>query len=159
MPQMPRPLLNILVACSLCLATILFSGYFSRFGFRIDYPSPPIHVAFVEALEEEGRIAIWYERLPCGTGYPARLTVNCLGPDLRAPKPDRALWQFDSHWMAGQGHVPFLFAFPIWCLLLPSLILPIGWIRRRRKPDMQGFPVTQRELPPTSIPILPKLPI
>jgi hypothetical protein len=35
----------------------------------------------------------------------------------------------------------FVFGFPIWCALLPCLIAPLLWIRKRRQPSSTGFDV------------------
>jgi hypothetical protein len=59
------------------------------------------------------------------------------------PEPRSCLWEFDAHLqLAGPAGVFDIFAFPIWCVLLPCLIAPLIWLRRLRiKP--QGFAVIQ----------------
>jgi hypothetical protein len=143
---MPRQVLRLLAACSFSVAVVLFCGYFSRFGPSIYYPSSPRQTLFLEVVEEEGRIAIWFERLNSGAPHSTKLSIHWSGPDLRAPKPDRSFWEFDAHWLAGNtARATFLFAFPIWCLLLPFLILPVVWLRQRRNVTTRGFPVVERD--------------
>jgi hypothetical protein len=84
--------------------------------------------------------------MPSPFHWSASLRLNAL--DRR-----RCLWEFDAHRLMRGASTFWLFACPIWCLLLPCLVLPVTWLRKRPRPDSRGFAVvgtriTQKEIGP-----------
>jgi hypothetical protein len=61
----------------------------------------------------------------------------------RPPALRRSLWEFDAHRLqfSGVATTGWIFACPIWCLLLACLVLPIAWWISRRRPEPRGFAV------------------
>jgi hypothetical protein len=63
------------------------------------------------------------------------------------PPPWRLLLDFEAHALpmasVAPGYSAEIFAFPLWCLILPSLIAPAIWLRTRLKERRQarGFDV------------------
>jgi hypothetical protein len=155
--------LGIFAIGSLVAAAILLCGYMSRFGPQLQDNEPNgvnPYYRQVDFAVDAGRIRVWSEYWPTPrTGTPAGFRVLMHGrlfdrpPDLR-----RVFWEFDAHYLAvtpikPQGvPVVFIFAFPIWCLLLPCLIVPALWLRRRRRQRLdksRGFPLDEAAFSPS----------
>ena len=54
---------------------------------------------------------------------------------------DEMLWGFDIGPMKLVGCPAYSVAFPLWCLILPLLIPPTLFMRRRRGERRRGFPL------------------
>jgi hypothetical protein len=148
---MKHRILTILAMLSLPFVAVLMYGYLSQFGFKIDcYKTPAASPPYrhLELFLDRGRMGLWseYWNTP---GKPYRARLNWVGHALMPQLPDirRSLWEFDAHTLPnGNGSPPrmFIFAFPIWCLLLPCLIAPALWLRRHRhrgRAQQRGFPL------------------
>src|SRR5581483_11244866 len=77
-------------------------------------------------------------------GAPLGSSVSWLvGP--RYPDVRRSLWEFDNHRLNSAvgttGGSAYIIPFPIWCALVPFLILPVIWWRKRPRPSLTGFPI------------------
>lgn len=144
-----RPIswLSILAALSLLPAAVLLSGYFLVAGptFTAVSGAPVAHSRAVDVHMDQGRIRIWISTVtPPPTGVPKGTSVSWR---LRPSVPDvrRSLWEFDNHSLNSvlnmKGATAYIVAFPIWCALLPFLILPLIWWRKRPRPTLAGFPI------------------
>jgi hypothetical protein len=140
-------LLSLAAAISLLMAGILFCGYLGYFGPTIAFPRQAgATMQRSLSLElERGRIAFWLDQTHLPTSGPARFTqpgVQVMW-QARLDRPDwkRCFWEFDAHRFSTARGTFFLFAFPIWCALVPCLIAPLMWLRRRRPRTQVGFAV------------------
>lgn len=152
---MKQKLFNVAAALSLVVACALFVGYVADARLDIVHVSAPpvpgmMPTDTIREIElSQGRFAIWINPLTKASrplfgapGWHVR-RPQLRGP--RAPSISRS-FDFDAHSFAIVGSPQtFLFAFPIWCLLLPSLIAPALWWRQRRRERAmpQGFAVLQ----------------
>jgi hypothetical protein len=77
------------------------------------------------------------------TGFTFAERVRLWPP--QAPQIMRSIWEFDAHTLAvTPGSVTWIIACPIWCVMLPFLIAPGVWLRRRLRQKRQtprGFAV------------------
>jgi len=133
-------------------------GYGVRFGPTVFHVSANSGTLLtdkeVDLVIGEGRFALfWAERLSgpvLGTwhqGWNWRWRAR-----FRAVNWFRAAWGFDAHRLPAtvvgvRGSSGMLIACPLWFLILPSLVLPGIWLRKRlrsRRPT-RGFEVQQSE--------------
>jgi hypothetical protein len=142
---------QILVVLSLVCAALLAFGYVSRFGPMIanSWPSGTAR-AFREldvTIEEGGVRIVWAtgtsSTVAAASGWITRWSFH-----LRAPSIKRSFWEFDARALPPAGVAStvtvFLIRFPLWCLILPWLIAPAIWLRRRRaaqSKEARGFAV------------------
>jgi hypothetical protein len=142
MTDVKRRLLGMLAIASALVSAVLACGYVSWFACEIDcYKSAaadPPYRAIVFGLSR-GRVfarsAYWDT-----PGRPYRARMHFLGPGVGAP--DEWLWGFVAERVVGINSTRlFIFAFPNWCVLLPCLIPPLLWLRRRRRATQRGFPI------------------
>jgi hypothetical protein len=148
-------LLDILAAISAVTVALLSLGFLGRVELNLVHISlaPPVYAGQQDVLAiEDGRVV---SRWASASGLP--LTPGVLGIHagyhvapamdlwpLRAADWPRTIWQFDAHWLAvgGAGPPIFILACPIWCVMVPMLIAPALWIRKRRKRRVaRGFAV------------------
>ena len=137
---------------SLFFLGVSLLGYFGRFGFLIAVAQPAVGGVNPRQMWQigDGRFAVWtYDSIQGETtGY----KLHWRG-EFRTPRLEHhPLDGFDAHRFprpVGMAHggIVYLFSFPLWCVILPSLIAPAWWLyqRRRRKSDPrrapQGFPI------------------
>jgi hypothetical protein len=147
-----RSIFPYAAAVSLVLVLVLWCGYFGRFGITLVILNPPAPLSRCYSIYlEEGRVAFWRD-LRVTNVINTPISKWRIGWQGRTGTPDRkrSLWEFDAHPVSFGGlrsapPAAYLIAFPIWCLLLPSLILPILWWRKRKRPDYVGFAVIQTD--------------
>jgi hypothetical protein len=142
-------LLSIAAAMSLIFAAILSCGYISRMGPLARFygtPGPPAlpTIEYSPNLES-GRVVFWRTTWPEPTAIQLRWIIEWHARQ-KLPDVKRPLWEFDAHKVSantlGYYSSLYIFAFPIWCVLLPCLIAPIFWLRNRRiARDQIGFTV------------------
>jgi hypothetical protein len=137
----PSPLLTASAAISVVIALILCGGYFANFGpgwMRI-VRSPVAKMQFIEAQLYRGGFGCYFgEAAPVMPGQVTGLQWRFRFAHLNTK---RSLWQFEYYWLYGPGVRQGNIMFPIWCLLLPCLIAPIRWLRKRRRSQPMGFDV------------------
>jgi hypothetical protein len=137
----PRNLLQASAVISLIIAVVLCCGYFTTFGpgwVRI-VRSPVTRMQFVEARLYRGGFGCYFgDATPVTPGQVTGLQWHFR---FAHPNTKRSLWQFEYYWLYGPGVRQGNLMFPIWCVLLPCLIAPIIWLRKRRRPHPAGFDV------------------
>jgi hypothetical protein len=143
-----------LVFASLAVALLLMCGYglrFSTTGSHVSANSGTLVTdKEVDLVVGEGRLAIFWAKGGSGNvfitwrqGWNWRWRAR-----FRAVNWGRAIWDFDAHrlpaTMVGtRGSSGYLIGCPLWCLILPNLILPGIWMRKRLRDRRQvrGFDV------------------
>jgi len=140
-------LLSFIAAVSLLPATILLSGYFTLAGPTLtNVQIAPIARVRSTSLEMDGgRIRIWLDTQAPPPGAVAGRTIHW-SERIEFPDVKRCFLEFDYHSLnlmpKKKGSTAYIIAFPIWCALLPFLIAPFLWLRKRRHPKVRvGFPV------------------
>jgi hypothetical protein len=146
--QRRNHLLSVIASVSLLPATILICGYFANAGPTLtDVQISPIAQVRSTSVElDSGRILIWLAtQTPPPTGATLGRKIRwSTRPDL--PDLKRCFWEFDNHSLnsvlKNKGATAYIIAFPIWCVLIPCLIAPILWLRKRRHSRTKiGFPI------------------
>ena len=148
MLSIPRPLLTAFALISLVALGVLALGYFAEFGPAylhnvVGGPTP--HARDIELQLQRGRVAIYWEiwsNPPAGSA-PAVTHIYWRPVRFRSPDLRRSFWEFDAHpLILAKGPWIFLVAFPIWCAALPCLIVPLLWLRsKRRITQFSAFPI------------------
>jgi hypothetical protein len=140
---MRKAVLPILAMLSLLFMVLLLVGCFVRIAlaavfYNNTHGSEAVSVAF-----DGGRVGLDY----WGAGVPTLHSTVAFAwdpPKIRMPDAKRLLWQFDvsSARTGGSGNTYRLVEFPVWIVILPCLISPILWLRRRmRTNNSRGFAV------------------
>jgi len=157
---MKRHLLNVAAVVSLMVVTLLCVGFAGRIGIITLYnPNGARSCSAIDLNTDQGRIECYVETCtppPKLTPVGLHFTPHARFLPFRAPKPGRALWEFDAHSMpllSAPTLKVFLLACPIWCACVPFLIAPvicfIKWREdRRKREEVEGFSVIQNA--PTS---------
>jgi len=147
-------LLDILAAISILFVGLLALGFFGGLDVLV------VHTSFDRVLgantDRGGELGVDRERVVSywmRLSYPA--TKNSPSPGFsfsqlvrlwppQPPELKRSIWEFDAHFMSGSpGPSTFILACPIWCAMVPFLIAPALWVRKRRKKRQisRGFAV------------------
>src|ERR1700722_10179974 len=142
---MRRPLLSVFSVISLVVLAMLALGCVSRYGVGLFHCAAAQSKALELSLQlQSGRVAFYWEAWskPPSTS-PIGIHIYRRALRWRAPDYRRMIWEFDAHRVSAPGPGPwvFLVAFPIWCVALPCLIAPLGWMRTRQRPKYLGFAV------------------
>jgi len=154
MSGVKRRLLNIIAVISLLFAAILAAGFTGRVDVIIDCFSSAHPSALYGLLQfgtDRGRVrGYWTQVAPAGSGltrlpieFTVRKAVRLWPP--QAPEIRRSIWEFDAHrLLVRPGSVTWIIACPIWCVMLPFLIAPGIWLRRKllqKRQTPRGFAV------------------
>jgi hypothetical protein len=149
-------LLDILATVSVLIVGLLAAGFMGRWDVAVLHASlarSPVAFQVVELGVDRGRVVDYWSRASGAAAVPPRLLAM---PDgfsflhtvrIWPPRPldrRRAVWEFDAHFMSGgSGPSTFILACPIWCAIVPFLIPPTLWLRkrRRRREISRGFAV------------------
>ena len=143
-----------LVFVSLLIAAGLCCGYLARFGTTIGYVPSTSGVTSLrefDLLADKGRIEIFSGTAQTKPPPNLRTGINVRWamkfprmPDLR-----RSVWDFDAHPLFVSSGNAFIIAFPLWCLILPSLLPSALWLRKRLRDRRQtrGFEVQEIPTP------------
>jgi hypothetical protein len=159
MSGVKRRLLDITAVISLLFAAILAAGFTGRMDLKIGHLSSAGTLADYRSLQlgiDRGRFrSYWIQEALAGPGL-TRLRVGFtvrkairLWP-LQAPELRRTFGEFDAHQLlVTPGSVIWIIACPIWCMMVPFLILPGVWLRRqlrqKRRP-LRGFAVEEARI-------------
>jgi hypothetical protein len=135
-----------IAAIASTIAAIFFSiGYAGRFGCTIYRHKPSaIQIECWTAELNRGGTAVWYldtNDIVMSASYPYKLYWTEWQGEFGAPDIRSSVFEFDEHSTSFGPRRAYLFAFPIWCVLLPSLIAPLLWWRKRRRPVPAAFEV------------------
>jgi len=138
--------LDILAAISVLTLGLLGLGFMGRLNVAVLHASLARSPAAFQVLElgvDRGRVVNYWSR---ASGAAAASPGLLAMPDgfsffhtvrIWPPRPldrRRAVWEFDAHFMSGSpGPSTFILACPIWCAMVPFLIAPALWLRRRRR--------------------------
>jgi hypothetical protein len=153
--QVKAILLDILAGLSVAIAGILALGFLGGWRISVLYSSTSAAGTFQgsEWGVDRGRVVSYWAaglgpRPPMFSGYGLtfRHWIHVLPP--RPLDRRRSVWEFDAHFMSRSAGPPtFILACPIWCAMVPFLIAPALWLRkRRRKREIpRGFAVEQAE--------------
>jgi hypothetical protein len=158
---MRRRWLNVLASVSLFFISMELFAFFANnqtfVRFESSFKGSRAHEIGLAGSPYPGQIEIWHfwvdvRNLPGGRAPPGmkeRLSVFWPGFSLRQPR-----WQslcgfhVTIHDARGRDLVNGVsVTFPAWCLILPSLIPIVLWIRQRRTLKDPGFPVTPETAP------------
>jgi hypothetical protein len=143
------------VILSLVLAAWLMCGYLVRMrttighltvdraGFRGRFVTVGVgggHMVFLYELGAGSALAS-----PLHAGWNMSWQGSVL--PIRAPSLRRSTWDFDAYWVPApsvpSAYRSLIVACPLWCVIVPSLVAPAIWLRRRMQTrrQMRGFPV------------------
>ena len=143
-----------LVFLSLLIAAGLCGGYLARVGPMIAYvPSTPGVVSLREfdLITDKGRFEIFWgtAQTKPPPNLEAGINVRWSMKFPRTPDLRRSVWEFDAHPLSLPSGTAFIIAFPLWCLILPSLVTPAIWLRKRLRDRRQtrGFEVQEIPVP------------
>ena len=131
-------------AASLLVFWICCAGFICEFGPELTRVDPTLERSW-RVNFRAGRVACWIETEQLATGNTFRPPGWHLDWRFRFKRPDlrRAVWEWDFHYVTrSPGDTISLVAFPIWCMLIPSLIAPILWLLRRPRAQPQGFEIS-----------------
>jgi hypothetical protein len=159
---MKRRAFTVLAAIFLLLAVGLCYGYIAQVGPSFAYFSPraveTVNARGFQLIGDRGRIEAEFVGgqgpLPPGAHMGLNFDWRHGGPHL--PGLGRSIWEFDAHSYsippsagAPGTYNAFFMACPLWCLILPSLVAPVIWYRRRvqSRRHPRGFEVQQRIAP------------
>jgi hypothetical protein len=140
-------LLTSLSAISLLALAVLATGYFAEFGPLVQYnvfSGPHPRQVSVDLQLQAGRVAFYWQNsnIAPTKGAIKKLNVRWRGLRFRSPDLRRSFWEFDGHLlMSTKSAQLYIFAFPIWFLVVPCLIAPLLWLRKRKGGPMGGFPI------------------
>ena len=137
---MKRWRLNLAAVISMLVAIASIAGHFFRADCTTRYvpagPSPAfcneVHFTFGRGMVR-AISSTWRPPLPPISAVPTGLSVP--SPPIRIQRESatvhRALWDFRCGALpVMMGCSVFQVGFPLWCLLLPSLVAPTLWLRR-----------------------------
>ena len=150
---MKHKLFIALVVLSVLLAAGSLCGHFGEVGSSVGYITPAgaanVTIYGLTVISAHGRLEIFTSHgtgpIPTGT----RLGWNFFfqhGFSLQPP-PWQAVSEFEAHALPAASVAPGfsaeIVAFPLWCLLLPSLIAPAIWLRKRfrERQEIRGFAI------------------
>lgn len=145
-------LLDILVALSVLMLGLLALGFIGNWRIAVLHSSiaTPGTWQVEDLMVQRGGVANYYTHgyyFPPGSAVPQsgfffQHQIRVWPP--RAPELRKSLWEFDAR-RPHSGPMTFIFGCPIWCAMVPFLIAPALWLRkRRRKPTIaRGFAVKQ----------------
>lgn len=139
-------LFDIFAAASVLMVGLLAAGFMGRLDVSVLHASlarSPAAYRVVQLGVDRGRVVSYWSR---ASGAAAASPGLLAMPDgfsffhtirIWPPRPldrRRAVWEFDAHFMSGSpGPSTFILACPIWCAMVPFLIAPALWVRRRRR--------------------------
>jgi hypothetical protein len=138
---MRTPFLNILAPLCVALAALLFTGYFVQcvIQWRVHHAGNQAEI--VSIRNGEGRSVLYLQRQIISTANPLPAILE-MRWHLRLPDARRSVWDFDAHRLPLPNTASsWIFACPIWCLLLPCLIPPTLWMFTRHRPEPRGFAI------------------
>jgi hypothetical protein len=151
---MKRRWLAVLAAASLVAAAMLLCGYFGQVGIAlINNDVAAARQTVLQFSAEDGRVVLRHHAAlsPAAPFGPDGSRARFVFRFGRLPSLRRSVWEFDAHrlWLASAGQLTIV-ACPIWCLLLPSLVAPMLWLRRWRsgRRPRKGFDVLLPNDPP-----------
>jgi hypothetical protein len=130
--------LTIAAIVSTIAAMVLCLGYAGNFHLAALYQLPIVTQGSYSSIRlSSGGLILFHD----GSGW---IYLPSEGRDwhfphearLAAPSLHSSIWGFGYEWGKGFQRI----AFPIWCPLLPCLIAPLLWLRRRRN-QPAGFAV------------------
>jgi len=143
-----------LLFVSLLTAAGLCGGYFARFGPMINHAQSTSGVMSLrefDLLVDKGRCEIiWGTAQTKPAQNPqAGISVRWAMEFPRTPDLRRSIWDFDAHPLPVPKGSAFIIAFPVWCLILPSLLPSALWLRTRLRdrPQTRGFEVQEIPTP------------
>ena len=141
MNKLVLPTLSI--ASTLTLVVLLY-GCFIRMRFAINYFPTAGVGARTMVLLDGGRIGIALDNLNVrpATGARSGLWFDMDALRVRMPDAKRMFWEFRLLTRGSGGVRMGRVEFPVWIALLPCLIAPIQWARRRHRiSNGRGFAV------------------
>jgi len=128
-------LLSLVIAASLC------TGYFCQWMFDCRARQVGNQIPDLELRVGAGRAVLYFrEQIVSPATQP--LPYWSANWHWRLPDPRRSIWEFDAHRLPMSGATTsWIFACPIWCLLVPCLFVPLKWLRKCPRADPRGFAV------------------
>jgi hypothetical protein len=139
--------MNLAAAFSLAVCLIAVGGYFGTFGVYVDVwqPSYAIDVVGYSLKLDRGGIEMSKSSEPPFYMGPRACPSSGLVDGQFGLADFRSFSRFDFQHSQitkrGVTATSFAFTFPIWCILLPCLIAPVLWWRKRRRLQRVGFAV------------------
>jgi hypothetical protein len=139
-----KALLSILAALSFLALAVLTVGTAVTIGGRVDiFDILTLKGPAIEAsvLLDGGRFRLYCWRATA-RGRWSGVSAHLDRPTIRMPDAKRLLWEFDAGREGGSASRYNFVALPVWLPMIPCLVAPTLWLRRRaRKAASRGFAV------------------